>query len=134
MDDSLTIQQAAQRSGLSVDTLRYYERAGLLVSVERLPNGHRRYHASDLQWIDLLKCLRASAMPISEIQRYAASMRQGAATASARREQLEDHRRKVVAQLEEMQSTLERLDTKIGRLSALEAEYEQQRAHAAAPR
>lgn len=125
MDDSLTIQQVAQRTGLSIHTLRYYEHLGLLISVHRLPNGHRRYDESDLRWIDLLKCLRASAMPISEMQRFAEITRQGTSTASERRELLEAHRLRVVAQLQEIQHQLSRLDTKIAHLHALEIEQEQ---------
>ena len=125
MDDGLTIQQVAQRTGLSVHTLRYYERLGLLISVHRVPNGHRRYDEGDLRWIDLLKCLRASAMPISEMQRFAEITRQGTSTASERRELLEAHRLRVVAQLQEIQHTLARLDTKIAHLHSLEIEQEQ---------
>jgi DNA-binding transcriptional MerR regulator len=124
MNEGLTIQQVAQRTGLSIHTLRYYERLGLLTSVHRLPNGHRRYDDGDLRWIDLLKCLRASAMPISEMQRFAEITRQGTATASERRELLEAHRLKVVAQFQEIQHTLAHLDTKIARLHAVEIEQE----------
>ena len=125
MDDGLTIQQAAQRTGLSHHTLRYYEHLGFLISVHRLPNGHRRYDEGDLRWIDLLKCLRASAMPIREMQRFAEITRQGTSTASERRELLEAHRLRVVAQLQEIQHTLARLDTKIAHLHAVEIEQEQ---------
>src|SRR5260370_37837050 len=100
MNEGLTIQQVAQRTGLSHHTLRYYERLGLLISVHRLHNGHRRYDEGDLRWIDLLKCLRASAMPISELQRFAEITRQGTSTASERRELVEAHRRKVGCQLQ----------------------------------
>jgi DNA-binding transcriptional MerR regulator len=126
MDDGLSIQQVAQRTGLSIHTLRYYEHSGLLLSVHRLPNGHRRYDESDLRWIDLLKCLRASAMPLSEMQRFAEIIRQGTATVSERREFLEAHRLSVVAQLQEIQHTLARLDTKIAHLHAVEIEQEQE--------
>lgn len=125
MDNGLTIQQVAQRTGLSIHTLRYYERRGLLISVHRLSNGHRRYDESDLRWIDLLKCLRASAMPLSEMQRFAEITRQGTSTASERCELLEAHRLRVVAQLQEIQHTLAHLDTKIAHLHAVEIEQEQ---------
>jgi DNA-binding transcriptional MerR regulator len=125
MDDGLTIQQVAQRTGLSIHTLRYYEHLGLLVSVHRLSNGHRRYDENDLRWIDLLKCLRASAMPISEMQRFAEITRQGTSTTSEKRELLEAHRLRVVAQLQETQHTLDRLDTKIAHLHFFEIEQEQ---------
>ncbi len=125
MDDGLTIQQVAQRTGLSIHTLRYYERLGLLISVQRLPNGHRRYDESNLQWIDLLKCLRASAMPLSEMQRFAKIAQQGPSTAHEKRELLEAHRLRVVAQLQDIERTLARLDTKIAHLRAVEVEQEQ---------
>lgn len=125
MDDGLTIKQVAQRTGLSIHTLRYYEHLGLIISVHRLSNGHRRYDEGDLRWIDLLKCLRASAMPISEMQRFAEITRQGTSTASERRELLEAHRLRVVAQLQGIQHTLARLDTKIAHLHSVEIEQEQ---------
>ncbi len=127
MDDGLTIQQVAKITGLSIHTLRYYERLGLLISVHRLPNGHRRYDENDLRWIDLLKCLRASAMPISEMRRFAEITRQGTSTASERRELLEAHRLKVVAQLQETQHTLAFLDTKIARLHSIEIEQDREK-------
>src|SRR5260370_8499802 len=100
MGEGRSIQQAAQRTGLRHHTLRHYERLGLLIYVYPLPNGHRRYDEGDLRWIDLLKCLRASAMPLSEMQRFAEITRQGTSTASERRELVEAHRRKVGCQLQ----------------------------------
>ena len=125
MNEGLTIQQVAQRTGLSIHTLRYYERLGLLISVHRLSNGHRRYDESDLQWISFLKCLRASAMPIAEMQHFAEVTRQGASTLAERCELLELQHQRVVAQLQETQQTLTRLETKIARLHTLKAEQEQ---------
>ena len=75
---SLTIAEAAERSGLSPDTLRYYERDGLMLRrVDRSATGHRRYTESDLRWIDLLNCLRGTGMPIREVRRYAELVRAG---------------------------------------------------------
>ena len=65
METGLTIQQVAHRMGLSIDTLRYYERIGLLEPVRRAQNGHRRYTQQDLAWIDLLIRLRNTGMPQS---------------------------------------------------------------------
>ena len=77
MDAELTIQEAAAETGLSIHTLRYYERIGLIHPVDRATNGHRRYTPGDLGWIDLLKRLRATGMPIQRMQQYAALQRQG---------------------------------------------------------
>lgn len=67
----LTPAQAAERSGFSLDTLRYYERIGLLDTVERAPSGHRRFTEHDLQWLSILRCLRDTGMPIADMRRYA---------------------------------------------------------------
>ena len=75
---SLTIAEAAERSGLTPDTLRYYERDGLMLRrVDRSATGHRRYTESDLRWIDLLNCLRGTGMPIREVRQYAELVRAG---------------------------------------------------------
>jgi DNA-binding transcriptional MerR regulator len=102
--------------------LRYYERLGLLASISRLPNGHRRYSEVDLEWIDFLKCLRETAMPIAEMQHFAEITRQGESTVRERREFLEAHQRKVSLDLQEMQRTLAIIDTKIAHYRSLESE------------
>ena len=75
---SLSIAEAAERTGLTAHTLRYYERDGLLLhSVERAPSGHRRYTDEDLRWIQMVTRLRATGMPIRDVRRYAALVRDG---------------------------------------------------------
>jgi DNA-binding transcriptional MerR regulator len=122
MDKELPIQQVAAKTGLSIHTLRYYERLGLMASISRLPNGHRRYSEVDLEWIDFLKCLRETAMPIAEMQHFAEITRQGESTVRERREFLEAHQRKVSLDLQEMQRTLAIIDTKIAHYRSLESE------------
>ncbi|WP_406674937.1 MerR family transcriptional regulator [Nonomuraea sp. N2-4H] len=68
---ALTITQVAARTGLSADTLRYYERAGLIERVARTPHGHRSDAASDLGWLEFLIRLRETGMSISRMQQYA---------------------------------------------------------------
>lgn len=68
-DQPLTIQQAAVRTGLSVHTLRYYEKMGLMEPIPRGENGHRSYHEQDLEWIELIARLRTTGMPIADMQR-----------------------------------------------------------------
>lgn len=67
----LSIAEVAERSGLSVHTLRYYERAGLIAPVPRAPGGQRRYAAADLEWIGFLLRLRETRMPIGQMQAFA---------------------------------------------------------------
>lgn len=65
-----SIQQAAEQTGLTTHTLRYYEQIGLLPSIERAANGHRRYQETDLGWVDYVLCLKAVGMPLDDIKRY----------------------------------------------------------------
>jgi DNA-binding transcriptional MerR regulator len=112
---SLTIAEAAERTGLTTHTLRYYERDGLMLrEVDRSATGHRRYTEQDLVWIDLLTCLRGTGMPISEIRRYAALVRAGAGNELDRLELLREHRRRVLAELARVQEHLGAIDRKIG--------------------
>src|SRR5215472_15000263 len=71
----LTIAEVAERTGLTRHTLRYYERDGLMLGVDRAGSGHRRYSEHDLGWIELITKLRATGMPIREVRRYAERVR-----------------------------------------------------------
>ena len=73
----LTITEVANRTGLSRHTLRYYERDGLMLGVDRDRSGHRSYSEGDLGWIELITKLRATGMPIREVRRYAELVRAG---------------------------------------------------------
>lgn len=112
---SLTIAEAAERTGLTPHTLRYYERDGLMLrQVGRSATGHRRYDEHDLTWIQLLTCLRGTGMPISDIRRYAALVRAGDGNETERLDLLRDHRSRVLARLAEVQEHLGAIDRKIG--------------------
>ncbi len=113
MNDALTIQKVAAKTGLSAHTLRYYERIGLLAPIQRAENGHRRYSEGDLGWIDFLKKLRATGMPIAQMTRYAELQRDGDATLQARVAILKEHREAVKARLQELQTHLEVIEYKI---------------------
>ena len=112
---SLTIAEAAARSGLSAHTLRYYKRDGLmLAAVDRAVSGHRRYTDRDLTWIEMITRLRATGMPIRDVRRYAALVRAGDGNEAERLELLRAHRRTVLARLAEVQDHLGAIDYKIG--------------------
>lgn len=112
---SLSIAEAAERSGLTPDTLRYYERDGLLIrAVGRSPAGHRRYDEADLSWISMITRLRATGMPIRDVRRYAALVRDGAGNEQARLDLLRAHRQVVLAELAEVQGHLGAIEAKIG--------------------
>lgn len=112
---ALTIAQAADRTGLSTHTLRYYERDGLMLfSVDRSTSGHRRYSDRDLTWIQMITRLRSTGMPIRDVRRYAALVRAGAGNEAERLHLLKAHRERVEAQLAEVTSHLRAIDHKIG--------------------
>ena len=110
---TLTIADAAKASGITAHTLRYYEKAGLLESIDRNGSGHRRYREEDLERIRFLTKLRATGMPIREIRRYAELMGKGERTNGERLALLEAHRRTVLAQLEETARNLDLIEWKI---------------------
>ncbi|HSZ40910.1 MAG TPA: MerR family transcriptional regulator [Trebonia sp.] len=125
--DGVAIAEAARRTGVSAHTLRYYERAGLVVSpVDRTSGGRRRYRAPDLKWIIICTKLRATGMPIRGLRRYAELVAAGPGNEAERLELLEAHRAVVRARLAEIQENLEILDHKIdvyrGSLAAGEAD------------
>ncbi len=95
MDAELTIQQVSERTGLSVYTLRYCERNGLLEPTDRAANGHRRYSATHMTRIKFLTKLRMTGMPIRQMQNYAISLRQKPESFDERKEILEVHEHEV---------------------------------------
>ncbi|MEM9954522.1 MAG: MerR family transcriptional regulator [Chloroflexota bacterium] len=107
-----SIKQTAQKTGVSVEALRYYEREGLIRDVRRLPNGHRRYTEQDLLWIEFLTCMRESGMPIRDLKQYVElSYQKG--TGQERCDLLEAHREAVKAHIEQFQTYLTRIEDKI---------------------
>ncbi|MGW2092380.1 MerR family transcriptional regulator [Promicromonospora sukumoe] len=124
-DEGLSIGDAADAVGLSVQTLRYYEREGLLLDpAPRRSNGHRRFHRNDLDWLAGLVMLRETGMPIARIRDVAALSRTPG-TEGQRLEAFETHRRAVIAQLERTQEHLAALDTKIAAYRAYVAAEEE---------
>lgn len=122
MESELTIQQVAAATGLSVHTLRYYERCHLIAPIGRSTSGHRRYSANDLRWIEFLNKLRLTGMPIRQMQQYAELVRsQPDSGFHTRRQILESHREAVLAQIQQLQDNLAVIDWKIQHYSALEA-------------
>jgi DNA-binding transcriptional MerR regulator len=109
----MKIGDLAKRSGLSAHTLRYYERIGLLPFADRDGSGQRDYDAAILSWIEFLRRLKMTGMPISGMLHYAALREQGDSALSDRRRMLEEHREHVRARIAEMQACLLVLDTKI---------------------
>lgn len=124
----LTIQQVAATTGLSVHTLRYYERCHLIAPVKRASNGHRRYSARDVRWIQFLTRLRLTGMPIQQLQEYARLAREQPEAVGDRRCLLETHRQRMLAQLAQLQENLAIVDWKIQHYAEIEAKAKEQAA------
>ena len=105
--------QAAEQSGFSLDTLRYYERIGLLDDIARTPSGHRQFRDDDLEWLGVLRCLRETGMPIAQMRRYAELTRCGHATLAERMNLLIEHDARVQERISLLQAQREHLREKI---------------------
>ena len=115
----MTIQRVAAETGLSADTLRWYEKIGLLSGIARSESGHRRFSEDDLGWIRFLQCLRSTGMPIEQIQRYAELVREGDHTAPERRQLLEAHRRTIRREIQQLRGMLDIVEKKIAYYESL---------------
>jgi DNA-binding transcriptional MerR regulator len=110
---TLTITDVAERTGLSPDTLRYYEKAGLISPVGRSAGGQRRYAAADLAWIEFLLRLRDTGMSIADMQQFADLRRKGDSTVPDRLKLLREHRARLAGRIRQMQASGRALDDKI---------------------
>ncbi len=110
---SYTISEVAGFTGVSIDTLRYYERIGLIHRVDRLSNTHRRYTESDILWIHFLLKLRATGMSIQQMLLYARLQHLGETTLGERIAMLKVHHERVETSIQRMQECLSILDYKI---------------------
>ncbi|KVF77687.1 MerR family transcriptional regulator [Burkholderia diffusa] len=120
----LTIGQVAELTGVSTHTLRYYEQAGLLRAISRTAAGHRLYAPADLDWLAFVMRLKATGMPIAQMQEFAALRAQGESTLGARRSLLAAHRDAVRVHIAELQASLDAIGDKIAYYEAEERETE----------
>lgn len=121
----MTIAEISRTYGISADTLRYYERIGLIPSVHRKENGIRDYDESDCGWVEFAKCMRGAGLQVEALIEYVALFQQGDGTHEARRQILIEQREQLAARLAEMTKTLERLDQKIARYEQWSGPVEQ---------
>ncbi|MDR1530683.1 MAG: MerR family transcriptional regulator [Clostridiales bacterium] len=109
----MTIAEVCKKVGLTPDTLRYYERIGLIPNVSRTAGGIRSYTEYDCGWIEFIKCMRGAGVQVEALIEYVKLFQQGDSTASERKQILIRERDRIAEQLLEMQNTLERLNFKI---------------------
>jgi len=122
----LTPAQMADKTGVNIDTLRYYEREGLINTVERASSGHRRYSADDVSWVEVLRCLRDTGMSIEQLRQYCDLGEQGDHTQPERMALLVQHKDIVLDQIAQLQQSIKLIDHKIDFYKTAIAEDEQQ--------
>jgi len=109
----MKISKVSEQSGLSADTLRYYEKIGLLPPVNRTESGIRDFSNLDLRRVNFIKCMRTAGLPIEVLIEYQALVQQGDDTIDARKEILQEQRTQLIDRMTEMQETLDLLNYKI---------------------
>lgn len=109
----MKIQEVSEKYSLSADTLRYYERVGLIPPVTRTMSGIRDYSELDIRRVEFIKCMRSAGLPIEVLIDYMALVQQGDDTIEARKDILKEQRDLLRARIEEMQKTLDILNHKI---------------------
>lgn len=109
----MKIAEVSERYGLSSDTLRYYERVGLIPPVNRNGSGMRDYNELDIRRVEFIKCMRSAGLPIEVLIDYMELVQQGDRTIEARREILIEQRDQLAERIQEMQKTLDLLNHKI---------------------
>ncbi|MDQ0989894.1 MerR family transcriptional regulator [Streptomyces sp. V3I7] len=112
-ETTLTIARVAQLTGLSHDTLRYYEKAGLIERVGRSAGNQRRYQAADVAWLEFLLRLRETGMSIADMQRFARLRAAGDVTVADRLELLREHRAELADRIRALRRNASALDDKI---------------------
>jgi MerR family transcriptional regulator, aldehyde-responsive regulator len=109
----MKIAEVSERYGISLDTLRYYERIGLIPPINRNKSGIREYSEIDLKRLEFIKCMRSAGLPVEVLTEYIKLVQQGDQTIEARKEILKEQRELLVSRMKEMQKTLDLLDYKI---------------------
>lgn len=109
----MMIKEVSEKYDISQDTLRYYERIGLIPRVHRNKSGIRDFRQTDCNWVEFIKCMQDAGLPIETLIEYVSLFQQGDETNEARKDLFIEQRRQLKTRIEEMQKTLERLDFKI---------------------
>lgn len=111
----MNIAEVAANFDLTQDTLRYYEKVGLIPKVKRTSGGIRNYTEYDCGWIDFIKCMRSAGVRVDSLVEYVRLFEQGDSTTHLRKQILVRERDRIATQVDKMQRTLDRLNVKIER-------------------
>ncbi len=120
----MTISEVAKAYGLSADTLRYYEKQGLIPPVTRLESGLRNYTESDLKWVEFIRCMRSAGVSIEALTEYVSLFQKGNESIAARKQILVQERAKITRRISDLQAALARLDHKLDGYEKRMLQYE----------
>ncbi len=120
----MTIAEVSKKYDVTADTLRYYERIGLIPAVNRTQGGIRDYTQENCRWVEFAKCMRGAGLAVEALIEYVALFQQGDSTLNARKQILAEQRDQLLVKMGEMQSTLNRLNEKIERYDVIIAPKE----------
>lgn len=111
----MTIKEVSEKYNISQDTLRYYERIGMIPEISRTPGGIRNYQEADLGWVELAICMRSAGLPIEALIEYVKLYQQGDATFAARLQLLQEQRESLEEQKAQLEKAINKLNYKISR-------------------
>ncbi len=111
----MTIKDVSEKFHITQDTLRYYERVGMIPAVTRTPGGMRDYQEEDLRWVELAMCMRSAGLPVEVMIEYVKLFQEGDGTIPARLHLLTEQRQALLEQRRQIDETLNRLNYKIAR-------------------
>lgn len=116
----MTISEVSKKYNITADTIRYYEKEGLIPKVPRNKNGIRDFDENSCGWIEFIKCMRSAGLEIETLKRYVSLFRQGTKTVKERKILLEEQREKLLKKQEDIKATLDRLNYKIEKYEEIE--------------
>ena len=111
----MTIKEVCEKYGITADTLRYYEKVGVIPTVGRTKGGKRDYSEQDIGWVENAICMRSAGLPVEMLIEYVRLFQEGDGTFLARRDLLAEAREEILGQLSKYQATLDKLNYKISR-------------------
>ena len=116
----MTISEVSRKYNITADTIRYYEKEGLIPAVPRDKNGIRDFDENSCGWIEFIKCMRSAGLEIETLKRYVSLFRQGTATVKERKILVIEQREKLLKKQENIKATLDRLNYKIEKYEEIE--------------
>lgn len=125
-EKKMTIAEVSKKYDITPDTLRYYERIGLLPKIQRTSGGIRDYSQEDCNWVEYIKCMRSAGVSVETLIEYVALFHQGAQTIAVRKKLLLEQREQIAAKIAELNEVLARLDWKLDGYEDRMLKYEQE--------